>query len=91
MESFGDIFTKNWDILITGLIIAFSFQFILNPNYNFWERIVYPFSAGLLLITIYSSFQWANKSGDKIILLLLTMFWILVWALIFLLKNFKIF
>ena len=85
-DSFIRIFEKNWDILITGLIIAFSFQFVLNPNYTFLEKVLYSFFVGFLLIGIYSFFQWMDKTGNKIIVFIVFLLGVLLSALIYYVK-----
>jgi uncharacterized membrane protein len=67
----GKLFVQNfnslWDILIGGLIVSFSFQFILSPELNFFEKITYSFLTGLVLILIYTFFKTSKNNWETIL------------------------
>jgi len=66
MVSFGKTFEEKLDILILGVIAAASFQFLLNPLLNFYEKWGYSFITGTLLIFSYSFFEWIKTKNNPI-------------------------
>ena len=61
---FSEIFNKNWDILITGIIIGvvlFVMQGSIFKGLSIFKRAVVAFLIGLALILFYSLCQYLDK------------------------------
>ncbi len=61
---FKEIFDKNWDILITGVIIGIALFVMQGDTFRkisvIW-RAIFAFLVGLILILLYSLGQYIDK------------------------------
>lgn len=61
---FSEIFNKNWDILITGIIIGIVLGVMQSEKFKSWsilKRAIFAFLIGLLLVLIYSLGQYLDR------------------------------
>ncbi len=66
INKFAEIFNSHWDNLIIGIIAGIILVVMNNKSYKLWKRATLAFLIALLMITIYSFFQyidWAFQIG----------------------------
>jgi tryptophan-rich sensory protein len=71
-----------WDVIIGGIIVSFSFAFILSPKLSYIKKVLYSFVTALLLVFVYTFFKTEENNLLKILISISIILLVILFKLI---------